>query len=167
MLPNLAHVAYIHVWSSNGFIPHQYKTARCSHILVFLRRTNFVNYIDQRWFSSEFPCCCSSFSTILHVKCYIMYFFLMCMLGYIVDEQLHHKYHLMTLGVQVRLLITWHVYVPICYEVHAFITQWSTSWLKCTLLPVICSRISFSCILKCKHTTLVISMLENLFSFAY
>jgi hypothetical protein len=30
------------------------------------------------------------------------------MLGYSVDQQLHHECHLMTLGVQVRLLISWH-----------------------------------------------------------
>ena len=44
------------------------------------------------------------------------------MLGYNNDSQLHHKYHLKTLGVQVHLLISWHEYVQQCYEVHAYVT---------------------------------------------
>ena len=36
------------------------------------------------------------------------------MMGYIDDEQLQYKCHLMTLGVQVRLLISWHGYVMRC-----------------------------------------------------
>jgi hypothetical protein len=38
----------------------------------------------------------------------VTYPILRCMLGYNVDYQLHHKYHLMKLDVQVRLLIYWH-----------------------------------------------------------
>jgi hypothetical protein len=49
------------------------------------------------------------------------------MLGYTDDLQLHHKCHLMTLGVHMHLLISWHEYVQQCYEVHAYITQWFTS----------------------------------------
>ena len=33
------------------------------------------------------------------------------MLGYTNDQHLHHKCHLMTLGIQVHLLIAWHEYV--------------------------------------------------------
>ena len=43
-----------------------------------------------------------------------------------------NNYHLTTLGVQVCLLISCHEYVQYCHEVHAYGTQWSTSWLKCT-----------------------------------
>ena len=32
------------------------------------------------------------------------------MLGYIDDEQLHHKCDLMALGIQMSLLISWHEY---------------------------------------------------------
>ena len=42
------------------------------------------------------------------------------MLGY-TKQQLHHKCHLMTIGVQVRLLLSWHEYVQQCYEVHAML----------------------------------------------
>ena len=47
------------------------------------------------------------------------------MLGYIDDDQLYLKCHLMTLGVQMRL--PWHEYVQQYYEVHTYVTQWSTS----------------------------------------
>ena len=67
------------------------------------------------------------------------------MLGYTYDRQLHHYCHLMTLGVQVQLLISCHEYVQLCFEVYAYVTQWSTSWLKCTQM------------------TLGISMLKNIF----
>ena len=53
-------------------------------------------------------------------------------LAYTDDYQLHHEYHPMTLGIQVRLLISWHEYAQECYERHAYVTQWATSWLKCT-----------------------------------
>jgi hypothetical protein len=48
------------------------------------------------------------------------------MLGYI-NDQLHHKCHLMTLSVQLRLLISWHEYVSDYYEMYAYVIQWSTS----------------------------------------
>ena len=67
------------------------------------------------------------------------------MLGCTNDEQVHQKCQLMTLGIQVRLLISWHEHVKWCYEVHAYVTQWSTSLLKCTQM------------------TLAIRMLKNIF----
>ena len=42
-------------------------------------------------------------------------------------QQLYINYHLMTLGVQVHFLISWHKYVQECYEVHAYVTQWFAS----------------------------------------
>ena len=45
------------------------------------------------------------------------------MLGSADDEQLHHKCHLMTLGVWVPLLISWYGYVQYYYEMHAYVTQ--------------------------------------------
>jgi hypothetical protein len=57
----------------------------------------------------------------------VIYPILKRMLGYINDEQLPHKYHLVALGVQVRLLISWHQDVQQCHEVYAYVAQWSTS----------------------------------------
>ena len=62
----------------------------------------------------------------------------------------------MTLGIQVHLLVSWHENVQYCYEVHAYVTQRSTSCLKCT-------QIASSCTLKCKHMALAISALKNIF----
>ena len=47
------------------------------------------------------------------------------MLGNIDDQQLHHSCHLVTLGVQVCLLISWHEHVQYCivHEVDACVTQ--------------------------------------------
>ena len=42
------------------------------------------------------------------------------MLGYTNDQQLHHYFHLMTFGIQVRLLTSWHEYVQYCYEVYSY-----------------------------------------------
>jgi hypothetical protein len=42
------------------------------------------------------------------------------MLGYTNDQQNHHECHLMTLGVQVRLLISRDEYVQRCCEVHTY-----------------------------------------------
>ena len=53
---------------------------------------------------------------------------LRCMLGYSKDQQLCQQYHLTTLGIQVHLLISWLEYGQLyCYEVYAYVTQWSTS----------------------------------------
>jgi hypothetical protein len=57
----------------------------------------------------------------------VTYPILKCVLGYIDDEQLPHKYHLVALGVHVHLLISWHQYVQQCHEVYAYVAQWSTS----------------------------------------
>jgi hypothetical protein len=43
------------------------------------------------------------------------------MLGYNNDKQLHNKFHLMTFGVHVRLLISWHEYAQSCCEAHAYV----------------------------------------------
>ena len=48
-----------------------------------------------------------SVTCVISVTCPI----LRCVLGYTNGQQLHHKCHLMTLGVQVHLLIYWHEYV--------------------------------------------------------
>jgi hypothetical protein len=45
------------------------------------------------------------------------------MLGYTNDQQLHAECHLLTLGVQVLLLISWHERVPWCYEVYLYVTR--------------------------------------------
>ena len=42
----------------------------------------------------------------------------------------------MTLGIQVRLLKACHEYIQQCYEVHAYVTQWSTSWLYYTQMTL-------------------------------
>ena len=36
--------------------------------------------------------------------------------------------HLMTLGIQVRLLISWHEYVQQCYEVHSYVITIFVNW---------------------------------------
>ena len=41
----------------------------------------------------------------------VNYLMLRCTISSTNDQQLHHYCHLMTLGVQVRLLISWHQYV--------------------------------------------------------
>ena len=51
----------------------------------------------------------------------------------------------MTLGIQVRLLISWHEYVQYYYEVHAYVTQRPTK------------------LTKVYTNTLVITMLKNIF----
>lgn len=45
-----------------------------------------------------------------------------------------------------------------------YVTQWLQVDWKCTqiMLPLVCSRISSSCILKCKDTTLAVGMLNNI-----
>lgn len=45
------------------------------------------------------------------------------MLNNIIDQQLHCQGHLMTLGVSMCLLISWHQFVQQCYEVYAYVTQ--------------------------------------------
>ena len=57
----------------------------------------------------------------------ITYFILRHMLGYIDDYQLEHNRHLMTLGIQVRLLLSWLEHVQQCYATHAYVTPWSTT----------------------------------------
>ena len=52
----------------------------------------------------------------------VTYPILRCILGYIDDQQLHYDFHIMTLGSQVCLLISWHEHVQHCYEVHAYVT---------------------------------------------
>ena len=47
------------------------------------------------------------------------------MLSYI-NGQIHHQCHLMTLGGQVHLGIFWHKCIQQCYEVYAYVLQWST-----------------------------------------
>ena len=41
----------------------------------------------------------------------VTYLILRRMLGYTNDQQIDHYCHLMTLGIQVHLPISWHVYV--------------------------------------------------------
>ena len=72
----------------------------------------------------------------------------------------------MPLGIQVRLLISWHKYVRKCYEVYVYVTQWSTSWLEVYTtehLALVCTRIPSSSVLNYKHMALVISMLNTIF----
>ena len=52
------------------------------------------------------------------------------MLVHMDDYQPHHKCHVMTLGIEVRLLTCWYEYAQKCYEVHAYITQWSTKLIE-------------------------------------
>ena len=48
-------------------------------------------------------------------------------LGYTSDRYAHHQCQLMSLGVEVSLLTSWHEYVQQHYEACAYVTQWSTS----------------------------------------
>ena len=52
----------------------------------------------------------------------VIYLILRYMLDYIDDLQLHRKYALMTLGVQVHLLISWYEYVQVLWGA----CQWYT-----------------------------------------
>jgi hypothetical protein len=95
--------------------------------------------------------------------------FLRRMLGWTNDHQLDHSCDLMTLGNQMRLLISWHEHVQSCYEVHVYVTQWFTSWLKCTQMTLSISMLknillwrAAHCILECIHLTLAIHMLNNI-----
>ena len=80
-----------------------------------------------------------------HIYNSVIHHILRRMLGNTDDQRLHHYNQLMTLGIQVPLLISWHEYVQQCYNVYAYIAQWSTSWLKYTQI------------------TFVISILNNIF----
>jgi hypothetical protein len=58
----------------------------------------------------------------LHHLWYLVSHVVFCHLPYfeVYDQQLHHYFHLMTLGIQGRLLTPWHEYVQYCYEVYAY-----------------------------------------------
>ena len=93
----------------------------------------------------------------------ITYPILRHLLGYTHDQQFQHYCHLVTLGIQMCLLVSWHEYVQQCCEVYACLTHnglqadySSHKWY----LALVSSRITSSCILKCKHTTLAINMLH-------
>jgi hypothetical protein len=61
------------------------------------------------------------------------------------------------------LTISWHEYVQQCYKLDAYVTQRSTSWLKCIQhLALVCWRIFYSCILKRKHMTHANTYLSNI-----
>jgi hypothetical protein len=62
------------------------------------------------------------------------------MLSYTNDQQLHHQCHL--IGIQVHLLISRHEYVQQCREMHAYVTQWSTSRLKCIQMTLAISMLN-------------------------
>ena len=64
----------------------------------------------------------------------------------------------MTLGVQVRLLIYWHEYVQQCYEVYAYVTQWSTRWLRCTQMTLGISMLNNVFLLHTKCKTIISSI---------
>jgi hypothetical protein len=92
----------------------------------------------------------------------VTYTILRCMLYYTNDQQVHHSYHLMTLGVQVHILIFGMGMLNrdrrciICYTmVYKFTERYTWDYL--------CLRVFSSCIQKCKHVSLVIPMLTNTF----
>ena len=58
-----------------------------------------------------------------HMRNSVSYLILRCILSYTNDQQFHHQRHLMIVGVQVHLLISWHEYVQSCYEVYASCLQ--------------------------------------------
>jgi hypothetical protein len=49
------------------------------------------------------------------------------MLGYTKVQQLRYLCHLMTHGVQVHSLLSWHECFQWCYQVYACVIEWSTS----------------------------------------
>ena len=53
----------------------------------------------------------------------VTYLILRHMLGYANDQQLRSYCHLMTLGIQRCLLISWHEFVRYCYAVYAYVTH--------------------------------------------
>ena len=90
-----------------------------------------------------------------------------CLLGYTTDQHLRHSCNLTTLGVRVRLLISWQEHVRQCYEVDVYVVQWSSSWLKVyrnNTWHWYAEKIYSSRVLKCKHMTLANdSKLKNIF----
>jgi hypothetical protein len=61
---------------------------------------------DRKWNNPELTY--NVYGIQCHMPDSVTYPILRCMLCYTNDQQLHHKFHLMTLGVQVCLLISWH-----------------------------------------------------------
>ena len=88
---------------------------------------------------------------------------LSCMIGSKDDQQLHHKCQLMKLGVQVCLLyiLAWVCSIVLwdgclCYTMVFKLTKVYTN----DILPLVCFKLSFFCIPKCKQMTLAISTLK-------
>ena len=42
----------------------------------------------------------------------------------------------MTLGIQMCLLVSWHEYVELCYEVYGYATQWYANWLEVYIITL-------------------------------
>ena len=76
------------------------------------------------------------FMVFSHMRNSVTHHVLRHMLGHTIDQQLHHWYQLVMLGVQLRWLISWHESVWECYEVCVYVPRWSTSWLKCIKLTL-------------------------------
>ena len=83
----------------------------------------------------------------------VTYAILRHVLGYTDDQQLHHLFHLMTLGAQVGFLIYWHEYVWWCYEVYACVTRWSMTCIQMTICTYVLTNIFFLHITLYTHDT--------------
>jgi hypothetical protein len=91
----------------------------------------------------------------------VTYPILRCMLGYINHQQLCHKCHTRHSSVLANIL-TWVCSIVSWVVCLSFTVKYKLTERKLDIISML-TRIPSSCLLKCKHMTLAISVLKNIF----